>query len=458
MVWRDGELHAYNGSGRAPAAATVDTVRQALGGATEMPFLGPHTVTVPGAVRGWFDLLERFGTQSFGELARRALSYARDGFTLTARGGASFDRARALFAGSREWTDVYGSARAGHVLRQPGLARTIEMIAREGPDAYYRGPIGEDIASHLRSLGGLMELRDLEEHHGEWVQPLSTTYRDVEVLEMPPNSQGVTALEALNIVQHLAGSLPPEGPQRQHLLIEATKLALCDRNAHVTDPDLMAMPGETLASPGWASERSLSFDPERAATPTPGPAAVGGTVYLCAADADGMLVSLIESHYAGFGSGVTVPGWGINLQNRGTSFSLDPAHANAVGPRKRTMHTLAPALVRKDGRPWMVFGTMGGDGQAQIHVQLIARIVDDGEDIQRTIDAPRWTISPRDWTVTAEQRFDQATMDGLGERGHDLRLVGDHDSLLGHAHAIRVTPEGYEGATDPRAEGAVLGL
>ena len=171
-----------------------------------------------------------------------------------------------------------------------------------------------------------------------------------------------------------------------------------------------------------------------------------------------MLVSLIQSNYSGFGSGVTVPDWGINLQNRGTFFSLDPSDANVIAPRKRTMHTLMPAMALRDGRPWLAFGTMGGDGQAQFHVQLLTRIVEDREDLQRAIDAPRWVVSPGHWTVTAERGLGPPTLDGLRRRGHELAVVGNHESLLGHAHAIRVTAGGYEGATDPRAEGAVLGF
>jgi gamma-glutamyltranspeptidase/glutathione hydrolase len=457
MVWAEGELHGYNGSGRAPAGATTDAVRAALGGAGEMPYRGPHTVTVPGAVRGWFDLLERFGTLSFGALAERARRYASDGFVPTETAAASFARARTIFVDSKEWQAVYGEARAGAPLRQPALARTVETLAEEGPDPYYRGAIAEAIAGHLASLGSLMTVEDLAAHHGDWVRPLSAPYRDVEILEMPPNSQGVVALEALGVAEAL-GAMPPDGGDRQHLLIEAVKLALADRAAFVTDPGAMSIPPERLVSRRWTAERAGSFDPRMAAAPAPGAAATGGTVYVCAGDADGMLVSLIQSNYAGFGSGVTVPEWGINLQNRGASFSLDPEHANAIAPGKRTMHTLMPAMARRDGRPWLVFGTMGGDGQAQTHVQFLARIVDDREDLQRAIDAPRWMVSPRDWTVTAERRFDPSILDGLRKRGHELAVVGDHDSLVGHAHAIRITPNGYEGATDPRAEGAVMGF
>jgi gamma-glutamyltranspeptidase/glutathione hydrolase len=241
-------------------------------------------------------------------------------------------------------------------------------------------------------------------------------------------------------------------------MIEAVKLSLADRDRHVTDPAAMRVPADQLASRAWAIERASAIDPGRAAEPDPVRPAMGGTAYLCAADRDGMLVSLIQSNYMGFGSGVTVPGWGINLQNRGAFFSLDPSHVNVVAPRKRTLHTLIPAMAFRDGRPWMAFGTMGGDGQAQTHLQLLARIVDDGEDVQRAIDAPRWVVLPADWSVAAESRFDPAMLDELRRRGHRLSVTQEFDSLMGHAHAIQVTHAGYAVATDPRAEGAALGL
>ena len=455
IVWKDG-LFAYNGSGRAPAAATVDAVRSAAG-SERMPVFGPLSVTVPGAVAGWFDLLERFGTRSFEELAGPALRYAREGFVVSAKAMQSILRSRERFAWSAEWLAVYGASREGGLLVQADLARTIERLAQDGPDPYYRGIIAEAIATHVRSLGGLMAPEDLAEHAGEPMEPLSTRYRGVEVFELPPNTQGVTALEALNIVQWL-GAPAPDGPDRHHAMIEASKLALADRDGHVTDPASMRVPGRLLASPEWAAARASSIDPRRASEPAAGRAAGGGTAYLCAADGDGLLVSLIQSNYMGFGSGVTVPGWGINLQNRGAFFSVDPEHVNVIAPRKRTLHTLIPAMAFRDGRPWLVFGTMGGDGQAQTHLQLMARIIDDGRDVQSAIDAPRWVVSPDDWSVKAESRFDAGILDELARRGHRLSITADYDSLMGHAHAIEVTGEGYEAGTDPRAEGAALGL
>jgi gamma-glutamyltranspeptidase/glutathione hydrolase len=465
LVWNDG-LHAYNGSGRAPAEATVERVRSAVATAgvpgpaprlVEMPERGPLTVTVPGAVQGWFELLGRFGSRSFGELAAPALRYAEDGFEPTRRGAIAIGRSKAVLGGYEAWKAVYGAVAAGRTLRQPGLARTIRALAARGPDAYYRGPIAPAIVHSVRSAGGFLAGDDLAVHLGSWVEPLSTAYRDVQIVELPPNTQGVAVLEALNVVE-ATGDLPRDPPSRQHLLIEAMKLALADRDAFVTDPDHMREPASRLASRAWAAERAGRIDPARAATLDPGRQVVGGTAYVCAADEAGMLVSLIQSNWTGFGSGVHVPDWGINLHNRGAYFSLDPGHANVIGPGKRTLHTLIPAMALREGRPWLVFGTMGGDGQAQTHLQLLARIVDDGRDIQRAIDAPRWLVSPHDWSVTADARFGAAVVDGLRSLGHRISLTPWFDPALGHAHAIRVGDGGYAGATDPRAEGAVMGL
>lgn len=455
LVWKDG-VHAYNGSGRAPAAANQEAVREAVG-ADRMPTFGPHTVTVPGAVEAWFALLERFGTRWFGDLVRQARRYAHEGFVLTAKAGASLARAREVFAGSPEWMAVYGDARTGGVLRQPGLTRTIDMLSTDGPDAIYRGQIGQAIVEQIQSLGGLMAEEDLMDHRGDWVQPISADYGGVEILELPPNTQGVAVLEALRIVQG-SGQLPPDGAERHHLLIEAMKLALADRDAHVSDPGSMRLSPEDLLADASISERVRAVDPARASMPASGRAAVGGTAYMCAADQDGMCVSLIQSNYMGFGSGVTVPDWGINLQNRGAYFSLDPGHVNVIAPRKRTLHTLIPAMALRAGRPWLVLGTMGGDGQAQTHLQLLTRIVDDGRDIQDAIAAPRWMAMPQDWTVIMESRFDAGWVADLQARGHDVALTEELDPVMGHAHAILVEEQGYRGATDPRAEGAVLGL
>jgi gamma-glutamyltranspeptidase/glutathione hydrolase len=456
LVWCDGEPFGYNGSGRAPADASLDAVRAAVDGEA-MPGFGPLTVTVPGAVEGWFALLDRFGSRSFEELARPALRLAEEGFPLTTRAAESLRRAAARYTWAPEWRRVYGGAVAGRRLRQPDLGRTIRELCAGGPDPYYRGAIARDITDHLRAQGGLIGEEDLAEHHGEWVDPIRTPYRDTEVLELPPNTQGVTALEAMAIV-HASGPLPAEGPDRHHLLVEAAKLALADRDAHVTDPDHMLLAPEDLLSPAWIRHRAATIDPAASGRPAPGSARVGGTAYLCSADPAGLCVSLIQSNWTGFGSGITVPGWGINLQNRGAWFSLDPGHVNVIAPRKRTMHTLIPAMALRGGSPWLVFGSMGGGGQPQTHLQLVVRLVDDGLDAQEAVSAPRWVVSAGDWSVTIESRFDRAIIEGLRARGHPIEVTTPFDQVVGHAHAIEVTDEGYAAGSDPRAEGAALGL
>jgi gamma-glutamyltranspeptidase/glutathione hydrolase len=472
IVWRPGDrdgggdgdgdatgLWAYNGSGRAPAAATREAV-EAAAGSTTLPSDGPLTVTVPGAVDGWFTLLERFGTRSFGDLSRQAAAYAEEGFVLSRQGAASIERTKHRFGPpAAAWWAVYGDATAGATLRQPALARTIRTLADDGPSAYYGGAIGTAIAGALHDAGGFMAAADLADHTGDAVEPMRMRYRDVEVVELPPNSQGPAALQAMAIAEAFApNGLPSADDERQHVLIEATKLALEDRDAFLTDPDHMTVATDAMLDPARVSDRSALIRADRARAPEPGRPVGGGTAYICAADRDGMLVSLIQSNYMGFGSGVAVPDWGINLHNRGAYFSLDPGHPNVIAPRKRTLHTLIPAMAFRDGRPWMVFGTMGGDGQAQFHLQLMVRMVDDQMDPQQAIGAPRWLLSPGDWSVLLDERFAGAVQDGLAARGHATATASWDDGSFGHAHAIEVTPHGYRGATEPRTEGAVLGL
>jgi gamma-glutamyltranspeptidase/glutathione hydrolase len=469
IVWdgrgSDAEPLGYRSAGRAPSAATVDAVRATSGSAT-MPVVGPHSVTVPGAVHGWFELLERFGTRTFAQLCEPALRYAAEGFPLTRKGAGSFSGARAMYEyfgrGSGldgvfdDLSQCYGGTVEGSRLFQPGLARTIATLRDDGPDAYYRGPIGAAIAATLQRHGGLMVDADIAAHTSAWVDPIHAPFRDIEVYELPPPTQGVTALEALRIIDGF--DLPADGAERQHLMMEAVKIALADRDAHVTDPDAMSIDPSALLTDEWITKRRGEIDPVRAATLPRQPGPDGGTAYLCASDADGLLVSLIQSNFSGIGSGVHVADWGINLQNRGSSFSLDPAHVNAIAPGKLPMHTLVPTLSLRDGKPWLVFGSMGGQGQIQTHAQVLTRIVVDGDDPQTAINAPRWQVDPDWWRVAIEPRFGAECLDDLRARGHDLRPVREYDDTMGHAHAIEVTPSGYLCATDPRAEGAVLGL
>jgi gamma-glutamyltranspeptidase/glutathione hydrolase len=453
VVW-DGELHGYLGSGRSPAAATIDKVRDLLG--DDPLLIGPHSVTVPGAIAGWFDLLERWGTREFAELAQDAIRFARDGFELTPMGAVSCVGFRGMYRGLDDWQAVYGSVDAGDLLRQPALASLIELLATDGPDAYYRGPVADAIATAIQRHGGVMEASDLGTHVGEWAAPLRAPYRDVEIVELPPPTQGVAVLEIMRILDGF-DLRSFDAADRAHLLIEAVKIGLRDRDDHVTDPAHAAIPPEALLADSWIEERRATIDLARAQRPAPGHPQRGGTAYLCAADGDGLLVSLIQSNFLGFGSGVHVPEWGINLNNRGSSFSLDETRVNAMAPSKRPMHTLIPAMVLRGGKPSVVFGSMGGDAQAQIHAQLLNQIIDEGADPQAAIDEPRWRIEPLDWKLRAETRMDPRVLAELASRGHEIIETSAFDGGMGHAHAIAIGPNGYAVATDPRAEGAAVG-
>jgi gamma-glutamyltranspeptidase/glutathione hydrolase len=450
----DGELTGYLGSGRSPARATAERIRARHG--ERMPFLGADTVTVPGAPAGWFALLERWGTRSFSELARTAIGYARDGFEITPKGAWEFAAARGLYGDFEPWLHAHRDVEAGSVVRQPAMARTIEALAEDGPDAYYRGPIAQSIAGAVQRAGGDLEPADLAAHEGEWVAPLRAVYRDLEVAELPPPTQGVAALEALRILDGC--ELPSGGAAREHLLIEAVKLALADRDAHVSDPDHMTLPPGVLLSDEWIDARRGRLDPSRAGDPGPGHLQRGGTAYLGAADGDGLLVSLIQSNFLAFGSGVHVPDWGINLNNRGSSFSLDDDATNRFAPAKRPMHTLVPAMGLRDGKPAIVFGSMGGDAQIQVHVQLLTHLLD-GIEPGDALAAPRWRVDPGRWRVHLESRFDDDVVAGLQARGHDTREAPAWDDAMGHAQLILVRPHGgYLTASEPRSEGAALGL
>jgi gamma-glutamyltranspeptidase/glutathione hydrolase len=457
LVWEGAGLHAYNGSGRSPAAATREAVRAAAG-AEAMPQRGPLSVTVPGAVDAWFALLERFGTKRFEEVAAPARRHAAGGFPLSAQGAARIGVGAAGADGQPgEWHAVYGKAAAGARLVQPGLARTLEALCAHGPDALYRGELGAAVAACVGSAGGLLTVSDLAAHRGDWVTPLSSRYRDVEVVQLPPNSQGTTAHFVLNLVQAASAVLPADPVGRLHLLVEAVKLALIERDAHLTDPDHMTVDPEYLADPERARARAGDLR-DRAFRPPAGRPGPGGTAAVVVVDPEGGAVSLLGSNYMGFGSGITVPGWGVNLHNRGAYFSLDPGHVNVVAPGKRTLHTLMPALALRGGRPWCVLGAMGGDGQAQTHVQLLSRLVDDGEDVQLAVSAPRFLVDVDGWYLHLEGRFPPAVVDGLLRRGHDARPASRWDQRMGHAQAIVMDDTGLAGATDPRAEGLVAGF
>lgn len=465
MVYCGGALHGLNASGRAPGEATPERMRELAGGA-RLPELGPLTITVPGCVDGWWRLHQRFGRLPFRSLFEDAIHYAESGFPVSAGFEYSIERSAPGFHPATPARETF--LRDGHapsegtIFKQPNLAATLSTIADDGADAYYRGPIGREIVRAVREAGGVLSVDDLEQHAGDWVQPLSISYRGITVYELPPNSQGVIALLMLNILNHL----PPQalaGNEEEyvHTLSEVARLAYADRARYVTDPEAMTVPADAFLSDSYGARRA-ELAGARAALQVP-PGEPGDTIYLCTADADGNLVSLIESNYRGIGSGVMGGTTGIMLQNRGTWFSLDPRDANVIAPGKRTMHTLMPAMAFRGTRPWLIFGTMGGSMQAQIHVEILTRLLDRGMTIDDALDAPRFDAvlggDENRPILGLEARFSPATVEGLRARGNSVQLWPAYTPAAGHAHIIEVLRSGsYAGASDPRTDSLALGF
>jgi gamma-glutamyltranspeptidase len=458
------DLSGLNGSGRAAAEATAQRLRELAAGSS-MPQRGPLTVTVPGCVEAWGRLHERFGRLPWAELFTDAIEHAASGFPASAGFAAAIERSKSFFHPETPAAETFLPNGVlpveGQIVDQPRLARTLSTIAATGPDDYYRGAIGRELVRALSAVGGLLSTEDLATHQSEWVEPLSLQYRDIDVFELPPNSQGIIALMMLDILQHLSSrEIARGGETYVHLLAEAARLAYADREAYITDPEHMNIEPDQLLSGEYGRERALLVRDRATAQSRAG--SPGDTVYLCTADRDGNLVSLIESNYMGIGSGIMAGETGVMLQNRGAWFSLDDTHPNVIAPRKRTMHTLMPGMAFRHGKPWLVFGTMGGSTQAQIHVQILTRLIDQGLPIDLAIDAPRFDAvagsvngRPR---LSLETRFDDEVQADLFARGHAVDPREPYTSEMGHAHAIQVMDNGvYVGASDPRSEGLALG-
>lgn len=460
MVWDGQRLHGLNGSGRSPAALTRASVRPDAGGA--MPAYGWPAVTVPGAPAGWRDLHDRFGSRPFRELFADAIGYAEHGYPVSPGVAASWAAAVERYAAlagpeyvewGRVWTIDGRAPRPGQRWRNPDAARTLRLIADSGGDAFYHGEVAGALASHAAGTGGFLTAADLAGHRSTWVEPVAADYRDHQVWELPPNGQGVAALLALNLLAGLDRSGATD-EERRHVEIEAMKLAFADAHAYVADPELVDVPTAALLSRQYADRRRAEIGPT-AAEPKPGDPARGGTVYLCTADPDGQMVSLIQSNYQGFGSFVAVPGYGFGLQNRGAGFSLDPDHPNVLAPGKRPFHTIIPGFLTRDGEPVGPFGVMGGHMQPQGHVQLMVRTLDDGLDPQAALDAPRW-YWPAGRQVHAEPEFGEAVLAGLRARGHQVVTGG---AFFGYGQAIWRLPEGgYVAGSEPRADGCAVGF
>ena len=462
LVWDGTKLHGYNGSGRSPASMTRERVRGS--GHEAMPTRGWLTVTVPGAPSTWSDLHARFGKLSFDTVLQPAIDAAERGFAVTPIVAYWWNRAADVyatfegpeFAGWRSTFLASGRApRIGELIRLPDHARTLRDIAQSRARSFYEGDLAKQIARFSASTGGLVTEVDLAEHRGDFVAPISARYRDHDVWEIPPNGQGIAALLALNILDGIDLKSLDE-VESTHFALEAMKLAFADVQHFVSDRESMRVTLESLLSARYAaSQRERITD--RAQAYSHGEPQQGGTVYLCTADAGGMMVSYIQSNYAGFGSGIVVPGTGIALQNRGSGFSLDPDHPNVLAPRKRPFHTIIPGFLTHDGRAVGPFGVMGGHMQPQGHVQTMIHTLDRFLDPQASLDRPRWHWTKAN-SVTIEEGFDPAVADALRIRGHDLTIAPSASGTFGRGQIIwRLPGGGYVGGSDPRADGLALG-
>lgn len=463
LIWNaaDKQLYGLNGSGRAPRAATREALVER--GHNAMPMHGMLPVTVPGAVDAWCAALERFGRRPLAAALAPAIAYAAEGFAVSEVIAGQWAFAAMMLQtddGRRAFTVDGRAPRVGEVIRLPELAATLRQLAAGGRDAFYRGALALAIADCSRAHGGLLDADDLAAHESTWVEPISTDYRGVEVCELPPNGQGLTALLALNILEafDLAGAPADE---RVHLQIEAVKLAFADRNRWIADPEQVRVPVRALLDKAYAQGRAALIRPDAAAKRVAsGTLPATDTVYLTTADADGNVVSLINSLYLAFGSGMVAGQTGIALQNRGFGFSLDPAHPNCIAPGKRPFHTIIPAMLLRDDRPLLSFGVMGGDMQAQGHVQLVSHLLDGSDNIQEAIERPRFNFLDGD-RVALEAALAAEVGDSLRRRGH---VIEDETAALVHggfggAQAIAVDPASgaYWGGSDPRKDGCALG-
>lgn len=475
IVW-DAENHRLSGlnaSGRSPASLTLDDLHSQ--GLNAIPRYGPLAVSVPGAVDGWCELHQKFGKLEFSSLFSPAIEYAEQGFGLTEVIARDWAADASLFRDYPGYADIFmpsGRApAAGDVFRNPRLADTYRAIAEQGRTAFYEGEIAERIGVYMHENGGYLGVEDLAAHRSEWVEPVSCSYRGFDVWELPPNGQGIAALQMLNILEayDIAG-LGWDNPEYLHLLIEAKKLAFEDRAYFYADPTFAAAPVSGLLSKHYAAQRRALIDPERASIDLPyGDAAAlqqGDTVYLTVADAGGNMVSLIQSNYCGMGSGMTPGGLGFVLQNRGELFSLDPAHPNCYAPGKRPFHTIIPAFVTRDGEPYLSFGVMGADMQPQGHVQILVNHIDFGMNIQQAGDMPRvrhdGSSTPtgekmsNGGIVLLESGFRPDTVAALNARGH---VTGSAETGYGGYQAILWDRDRrvYHGASESRKDGYAAG-
>ncbi|MCG9970603.1 gamma-glutamyltransferase [Christiangramia crocea] len=463
------KLYGLNGSGRSPEDLTLDYFRE--NGHESIPSHGPLPVSVPGTVDGWYEMNNRFGSMKMKEVLAPAIKYAEEGFPVTELIAFYLNRS-SWMAKYPNFEEVYmpggHTPETGEVFRNPQLASTLQKIANDGRDAFYKGDIARTIAKFIQEQGGFLSYEDLANHKSEWVEPVSVNYRGVDVWELPPNTQGIAALQILQILEEYDfDNIPFGSPEHVHLFTEAKKLAFEDRAKYYADPDFAKIPLEQLLSDEYAARRRELIKTDRAAkTYDAGELEDGDTVYLTVADGEGNMVSLIQSNYRGMGSGMVPPGLGFMLQDRGELFSLEEGHANVYEPGKRPFHTIIPAFMTKDGKPWVSFGLMGGAMQPQGHAQIVMNLVDFGMGLQEAGDAPRihhtGSSEPTDYKMTdggtlqLESGFPYETVRALMHMGHN---VGFTLGAFGGYQAIMYDAENkvYFGASESRKDGQAAG-
>lgn len=464
-----GEVSALNGSGRAPAALTLERLQREGFGKSLSPF-HPYTITVPGACAAWCDLVARYGRLEMRDVLAPAIRLAEEGFPVAPITAYFWDRgaqrqlAQAL--NGSELTIDGRAPRAGEIFRNPGLARTLRAVAEGGKQIFYQGVIAEAIIAVVQQAGGCLALDDLAAHQSTWDEPISTTYRGLQVWECPPNGQGITALLALNVLEgYDLARMPLFSAERLHLEIESLRLAFADTRWYVADPEVVYVPVAELLSKDYAAERRKLIDLQRATLDQRrgAPVASSDTVYLSVVDGEGNACSFINSNYMGFGTGIVPKGWGFSLQNRGHNFHLDPEHPNALAPGKRPYHTIIPGLITLEGKLYASFGVMGGFMQPQGHLQVVVALADDGLDPQAALDRPRFCIlgGEAGGRVAVEEGIPVEVMSQLAQMGHPVVPVSGYGrAVFGRGQIIlHDTDTGVLwGGSDPRADGLAMGL
>jgi gamma-glutamyltranspeptidase/glutathione hydrolase len=470
IVWdaKTKKLHGLNASGPAPKTISIDYFKQR--GLEKIPSYGPLPVTVPGAVDGWVKLHEKFGKLKFASLFEPTIEYAIKGFPITETIAYYLDRSQKRFENYPNFNEVWVKngkmPQKGEIFKNPQLANTLKIIAENGRKGFYEGPVAQTMAEFIQSQGGFLSYDDLASFHSEWTPPVSSNYRGYDVWELPPNGQGIAALQLLNILENYdLKSMGLYSSEYIHVFTEAKKIVFADRAKYYADPHFANIPVAELISKSYAKERAKLIDFDNAsATDEPGVLKSGDTIYLTVADKFGNMVSLIQSNYRGMGSGMMPPGLGFMLQDRGELFSLDQDHRNALLGGKRPFHTIIPAFVTKDGEPFMSFGVMGGATQPQAHAQIIINMIDFGLNLQEAGDAPRIVHSgssqPTDeimkdgGTLSLESGFGKVIEDELTAKGHTIKY---EKGIFGGYQAIMLKDGVYYGASETRKDGQAAG-